>query len=185
MLIRSLAIPGPCVIEPQRHTDERGFFARTYSRDDFADAGLDLDIVESSVSFNRAPGTLRGMHLQRDPFGEAKLVRCTRGRLWDVAVDVRRSSPACGQWVGVELSDDNGRALFVPPGFAHGFMTLVPDTEVSYQISQRHHAEAAIGFRWDDPAVAIDWPRQPALMSDRDGLLPPLADLHAGAEEHA
>jgi dTDP-4-dehydrorhamnose 3,5-epimerase len=185
MLIRVLGVPGPCLIEPERHCDERGFFARTYSRDEFLDAGLDLDVVETGVSFNPTPGTLRGMHLQRDPYGEAKLVRCSRGRLWDVAVDVRRSSATFGRWVGVELSMDNGHALFVPRGFAHGFVTLAADTEVSYQISQRHRADAAVGLAWDDPTVAITWPRQPALMSDRDRRLPPLADLHIDVEEHA
>jgi dTDP-4-dehydrorhamnose 3,5-epimerase len=184
VLIRSLGIPGPCVVEPERHVDERGFFARTYSRHEFAAAGLDLDIIESGMSFNHRAGTLRGLHVQREPFGEAKLVRCTRGRLWDVAVDVRRSSPCFGRWVALELSGEDGRGLFVPRGFAHGFVTLVAGTEVLYEISQRHNADAAAGFSWDDPAVGIAWPIQPALMSDRDRKLPLLADLRTDIEEH-
>jgi dTDP-4-dehydrorhamnose 3,5-epimerase len=132
------------------------------------------------MSTNRVAGTLRGMHLQRDPFGETKFVRCTRGRIFDVAVDARTGSPGFGRWVGVELDVGGGLGLVVPPGVAHGFVTLADDSEVSYQISVPYRPEASSGFRWDDPEVGIAWPCPPRVMSDRDRELPPLSRLIAG-----
>src|SRR5436190_24276977 len=130
MRFRELGLPGAWLIELERREDERGFFARCWCKKEFAAHGIDVDWVQSNVSYNRRAGTLRGMHYQVHPFAEAKLVRCTRGALYDVIVDVRRGSPTCGQWRGVELTADNDHMLYIPGGFAHGFQTLLPDTEI-------------------------------------------------------
>lgn len=151
-------LDGCFVVEPEPRVDERGFFARTFSADEFRRLGLDPAVVECSVSFNERRGTLRGLHFQAPPHAEAKLVRCTQGRMFDVAVDLRPGSPTYLRWTSADLSADNHRSLYLPEGFAHGFLTLADATEVSYQISQRYVAEAASGLRWDDPAVGITWP---------------------------
>jgi dTDP-4-dehydrorhamnose 3,5-epimerase len=179
MIFHELGIPGPRLVEPQRQCDERGFFARTYAGAEFEAAGLEATIVECSVSFNSQRATLRGMHLQHGPSGEAKLVRCTRGRIWDVAVDVRPNSATFGASVAEALDGHTGRALYIPVGFAHGFITLEPASEVLYQSSQCYNALAAVGFRWDDPEVSIAWPLDPAVMSERDRNLPSLAVLRS------
>lgn len=158
MRFEELHLGGAFVIEPERKEDERGFFARTWCRREFAAHGIDCDWVQCNISFNKRRGTLRGMHYQIAPHEEAKLVRCTMGALYDVIVDLRPSSPQRGKWVGVELTADNRRMLYVPPGFAHGFQTLADDTEVFYQMSEFHCPEAARGVRWNDPKLAIDWP---------------------------
>ncbi|MDP9074841.1 MAG: dTDP-4-dehydrorhamnose 3,5-epimerase [Actinomycetota bacterium] len=183
MRLRELAIPGPRIIEAERHEDDRGFFARTYGAAEFVTAGLDPTVAECSVSFNRARATLRGMHVQKAPFGECKLVRCTRGRIWDVAVDVRPTSATFGAWVASELDADASRAMYIPAGFAHGFITLEPSSEVFYQISQPYNPVASVGFRWDDAAVRIAWPVEPAVMSEHDRTLPSLAALRSALEE--
>jgi len=183
VIVHDLGIPGPRLVEPEFHVDERGLFARTFAAAEFGGGGLESTVAECSVSFNRERGTLRGMHLQRSPFGEAKLVRCTRGRIWDVAVDVRPGSARFREWVAVELDEDRRGALYLPPGFAHGFVTLEPATEVFYQTSVPYNAGASIGFRWDDPEVSIGWPLEPVIMSDRDRSLPLLADLRLELEE--
>lgn len=139
---------------------------------EFEAQGLESRLVQCSVSFNRHPGTLRGLHLQARPYGEAKLVRCTRGSVFDVIVDVRDDSPARGQWYGAVLSRDNHAMLYIPEGCAHGFQTLEADTELFYQMSEFHHPESATGFRWDDPSLDIAWPIREAILSDRDRNLP-------------
>ena len=168
MRFQELSVPGVFAVLIEPVNDDRGFFARTWSAADFAAHGLNPNLVEISVSFNPQPGTLRGMHFQAAPHEEAKLVRCTRGAIFDVAVDVRPASSAFRHWAGLELTAENGQALYVPEGCAHGFITLVPDTEVLYQISHPHAPGSAGGVRWDDPEFDIEWPRQPAVMSQRD-----------------
>ncbi len=163
-----LPLAGAFVISPERHHDPRGWFARTFCRDEFAAHGLVGDFAQCSTSFNSRRGTLRGMHLQRPPRAETKLVRCTRGAIFDVLLDLRPGSPTYRQWHAAELTVDDGAALYIPVGFAHGFQSLVDDSEVAYQISQRHCPDAAIGFRWDDPAFGIEWPIRQPILSDRD-----------------
>ena len=161
------------VLELDRHEDERGFFARAWCRDEFADHGLVPELSQSSISRNSRAGTLRGMHFQTAPNEEAKLVRCTAGAIFDVIVDLRPDSPTYTEWVGVELEAERGDALYVPKGFAHGFQTLVDETDVLYMISNPYVPEAASGVRWDDPAFAIQWP--PAAIrtiSERDRAWP-------------
>lgn len=162
------SLDGAHVVELEPHQDERGYFARTFCREEFARHGLKSEFAQCSVSLNRRRGTLRGMHYQIRPHQEAKLIRCSRGRMLDVIVDLRSESPSFKQWLAVELSADNGRMIYVPGGFAHGFLTLADDTEVVYQISEAHHPESARGFRWNDPAFGIAWPEPVQVISDRD-----------------
>lgn len=169
------SIAGAFLLEPERSEDERGHFARTYDASEFARRGLDPRIAECSTSFNRRAGTLRGMHYQAEPYGEAKLVRCTRGAIYDVALDLRPDSPTFRRWYAADLTADNGAALYIPVGCAHGFQTLEDDTEVHYQISAPFRADAGRGIRWDDPAFAITWPDPPShgrTMSSRDASYP-------------
>jgi dTDP-4-dehydrorhamnose 3,5-epimerase len=171
-------VAGVLVVESERIEDERGFFARTFSVEEFAERGMDQRVNQCSTSFNAEAGTLRGLHYQRAPHAEAKLVRCTRGAIYDVAVDLRSDSPSYLSWFGVELSAENGRALFVPEGCAHGFQTLADASEVLYQISTPYVPDAARGVRWDDPAFEIDWPPAPPegrTMSARDAEYPDFA----------
>jgi dTDP-4-dehydrorhamnose 3,5-epimerase len=151
-------IVGAFVLELEPYVDERGSFARIWCRDELAAHGLSVELAQSSISRNRRAGTLRGMHLQNAPHQEAKLVRCTRGAIFDVVVDLRRDSETYKDWVGVELEDESGSALYVPEGCAHGFQTLTDETEVMYMISRPYAPEAAAGVRWDDPAFGIEWP---------------------------
>lgn len=169
MFFSETKLPGAFVIEPQRLEDERGFFNRSFCRREFAVRGLNPDVAQCNVSFNRDAGTLRGMHYQVAPHAEDKLIRCTRGTLYDVIVDLRRESPTFTQWIALELTGDNGRMLYVPKGCAHGFQTLEDDTEVFYQMSEFYHAESARGVRWNDPAFGIEWPAGVELIiSERD-----------------
>ena len=164
-----LELDGAFLVEPERHEDERGFFARTWDRDEFAAHGLAAGVVQSSISRNTSAGTLRGLHFQSAPHEETKLVRCTRGTVYDVIVDLRPGSATHAGWVGVELDADRAAALYVPKGFAHGFQTLVDETEVLYLMSTPYVAEASTGVRWDDPAFGIVWPEAGSrTMSDRD-----------------
>ena len=172
MIFQSTTLPGAMVVELERREDERGFFARSFCRREFEAHCLEPCVAQCNVSFNRRRGTLRGMHWQAAPHAEAKLVRVTRGALWDVIVDLRPDSPACGRWFGVELNAENRRALYIPQGFAHGFQTLVDDVEVFYQMSTVYVPEAQRGARWDDPAFGIDWPIRPPFLSDRDASYP-------------
>jgi len=161
-------LAGAFVVEPEPLADERGFFARTFCANQFAQAGLAAEVAQCSVSFNQKKGTLRGMHYQRAPHGEAKLIRCTRGAIYDVILDLRRDSPTFRSWIATELSADNRKALFIPEGFAHGFQTLFDATEVYYQISVDYVPAASEGVRWDDPAFQIEWPEMPLIISERD-----------------
>ena len=151
-------MPGAFIIDPEYFEDVRGFFALTWSEKEFAMHGLNSRLVECNISFNRKKGTLRGLHFQRAPRAQGKLVRCTSGAIYDVIIDLRAESPAFKQWIAVEVTADNRRMLYVPEGFAHGFQTLSDDTEVHYQMTDAFAPEFAGGVRWDDPAFGIDWP---------------------------
>jgi dTDP-4-dehydrorhamnose 3,5-epimerase len=165
-------IPGAFYIEPERLADERGFFARTWCAREFEQQGLEHRLAQCSLSFSPRRGTLRGMHYQAPPHAEAKLVRCTQGTIYDVILDLRPESPTRLAWVAFELSADNRGALYIPKGLAHGFLTLSDNCEVIYQMSDPFNAEAARGLRWDDPAFAIDWPAEAAIISPRDANYP-------------
>ena len=178
MLFRESDLPGAWVIEIEPHEDERGFLARTSCVEEFERHGLTGAFQQCSISYNRAMGTLRGLHFQAPPHEEAKLVRCTRGRILDVVVDIRQGGPTFGKWFGVELSDSERNALYVPEGFAHGFITLEAETEVFYQISKAFVAGAGRGIRWNDPQIGIAWPLVPAVISERDAELPFLDSLY-------
>lgn len=175
MIFRELDLPGAFLLEPERLLDERGFFARTFCRRELEAHGLDPAVAQCSLSFNRRRGTVRGMHWQGPPAEEAKLVRVVRGAVHDVIVDVRPGSPTLGRHAAVRLDADNRLALYVPPGFAHGFQTLEDDTELLYQMSSFHAPEHARGFRHDDPEVGIRWPLPVSLISERDRGLPDFA----------
>ncbi len=177
MIFRDTALDGVIEIEFERIEDDRGHFARTWSRDAFEAHGLAGDFVQCNTSFNHQRGTLRGLHFQVDPHQEAKLIRCTRGRVFDVAVDVRADHPTRGDWCAVELSADDGRMLFIPGGFAHGFQTLDDASEVFYQMSAPYAPLAARGIRWNDPDLAIDWPLASPILSERDQTLPHFQEL--------
>lgn len=168
-------IPGVMLVEPERVADDRGHFARTFCAREFAARGLDPTVIQCSASYNARAGTLRGMHYQAQPHAEAKLVHCARGAIHDVALDLRPESPAHGTSYGVELTEENGCALFIPAGCAHGFQTLDEDTVVLYQISVAYEPGAGRGVRWDDPAFAIAWPDPPTggrTISARDASYP-------------
>jgi dTDP-4-dehydrorhamnose 3,5-epimerase len=175
MTMTKAEIEGVWIVQPVRHEDERGFFARTWDADEFRRAGLADEVVQTSVSFNRRRGTLRGMHFQVAPHEETKLVRCTAGAIFDVAVDLRPESRTFKHWVGVELSAENRLALYVPEGCAHGFLTLADDSEVTYQMSAPHVPEAARGVRYDDPAFGIEWPGEIVVINERDRTYPDVA----------
>jgi dTDP-4-dehydrorhamnose 3,5-epimerase len=161
-------IPGAVVVEPEFLADERGFFARTWCTREFADHGLKSTFVQCSISFNERKGTLRGLHYQTAPHEEAKLIRCTRGAIYDVVLDLRPASPTYLKHFAVELTQENRGLLYVPEGCAHGFQTLAGGTEVFYQMSEFFAPECAAGHRWDDPAFAIDWPLEVSVISERD-----------------
>jgi len=173
MHFSATTLAGVVLVDPEPKEDQRGFFARTFCREEFRANGLMDRIEQSSVSFNRWRGTLRGMHFQAAPHAEIKLVGCIQGRIFDVALDVRRDSPTFGQWFGIELSAENLRMLCLPPGIAHGFQTLEDATAVSYHISEAFHPECSRGVRWNDPKVAIRWPlSEDLVISERDRTWP-------------
>jgi len=172
MLIEKTPLAGVLVTSVQKIEDERGFFARTYCQQEFKDAGVDIDVLQTNVSGNKAKGTLRGLHFQDQPRPDKKLVTCIRGSIFDVAVDLRRDSKTYRQWFGVELSAENRKGLYIPPGCAHGFITLQDDTDVNYLMGETYVAELARGARWDDPAFAIEWPLQPVTLNERDATYP-------------
>jgi dTDP-4-dehydrorhamnose 3,5-epimerase len=165
-------LPGAFVVEPERRFDERGYFARTWCGREFASAGLHTDFVQSSVSKSSRNGTLRGMHWQSAPHEEVKLVRCIRGAIWDAIIDLRPASPTYLKHFAVELTAESGSALYIPVGFAHGFVTLADETEVLYQMSNYFEASAARGVRWNDPAFGIPWPVVAPILHPRDAAYP-------------
>jgi dTDP-4-dehydrorhamnose 3,5-epimerase len=177
--VEPTAIPEIRIVHTRIFADERGFFTELYNRQDFARAGIAIDFVQDNLSLSRAVGTVRGLHFQASPFAQDKLVRVVRGRIFDVAVDIRRRSPTFGRHVAVELSHTNRLQLLVPVGFAHGFCALEPDTEVQYKVSAPYSAAHDHGLAWDDPALQIAWPVDPAqaVLSDKDRRHPVLADL--------
>ena len=168
MIFHETEIKGVFIIDPKRVEDERGFLARTWCQRKFQAHGLNTVWVQSNIVFNWKKGTLRGLHYQAKPHGEVKLVRCTRGAIHDVVVDLRPGFQSLGKWVSVELSAENRRMLYIPKGFAHGYQTLTDHTEVSYQMSEFYHPESARGVRWNDPAFGIHWPEGKRILSDRD-----------------
>lgn len=168
-------LAGVWVVDVEPRADLRGFFARTFCRDEFAAHGLRTDIVQASVSYNHKPGTLRGMHYQSAPFEEVKLVRCVRGAIYDVVLDLRATSPTFCRWEAFELTEDNLRAVYVPEGCAHGFQTLREASLVAYQISPAYSPEHARGVAWDDPAFGIAWPEAERTLSERDRVYPRFA----------
>lgn len=167
-------LPGAWVIEPERLDDERGWFTRTFDAEAFLTHGMNPEVVQCNASFNAKRNTLRGMHYQAEPHGESKLVRCVRGELFDVAVDLRPDSPTYRRWHGVELTAENGLAFYIPAGLAHGFQTLTDDCEVLYQMGNRYVPEATRGVRFDDPAFGIIWrePKGDLVISERDSSYP-------------
>ncbi|WP_415401081.1 dTDP-4-dehydrorhamnose 3,5-epimerase [Tateyamaria sp. SN3-11] len=178
MKIETTPLSGVIVITPNRFSDDRGFFSESYSAQALAAQGVTIPFVQDNHSFSRAVGTVRGLHFQAPPHAQDKLVRCGRGALFDVAVDIRRGSPTYGQWFGTTLSFENGRQLLVPAGFAHGFVTLEPDTEIIYKCSDYYARETEGAIRWDDPDIGIDWGDVAApVLSDKDAVAPALADL--------
>lgn len=168
MIFRETSLRGAYVIEAQPHVDARGHFVRTWCRAAFVRDGIDVAFEQSALSVNTERGTLRGLHWQVSPHEEAKLVRCSRGAIYDVILDIRRDSPTFGHWLGFTLTPSSQLMLFIPAGFAHGFQTLRDDTEVSYQLSAAHVPSAGRGLRYDDPQLAIDWPLPVTRISDRD-----------------
>jgi dTDP-4-dehydrorhamnose 3,5-epimerase len=172
-------LPDVKIVVPKRFSDPRGFFSEVYKRNAFASAGIDSDFLQDNHSLSGPVGTLRGLHFQTPPFAQAKLVRVLRGSIFDVAVDIRHGSPHFGRVASAELSAANGKQLFVPRGFAHGFVTLEPDTEVLYKVDSYYAPENDSGIIWNDPDIAIDWPLPDGgpVLSDKDGKLGRLADI--------
>jgi dTDP-4-dehydrorhamnose 3,5-epimerase len=168
VILRPTDLSGAYVIEPERKKDSRGYFARTFCEKEFASLGLETRIAQCSVSFNQRKGTLRGMHYQVAPFEEVKVVRCIRGTIYDVIIDLRRNSSTFKKYFAVELNERNGNALYVPGGFAHGFQTLEDESEVFYQMSQLYSSDHGRGVRWNDPAFAIPWPQDRRTILERD-----------------
>jgi len=173
MIATATAVRGVFVLDLEQRQDERGFFARTFDMEELARLGLEMGSPQGSISFSPQRGTLRGLHYQRYPHEESKIVRCTRGAAFDVAVDLRKDSPTFKKWFGVELTADNRRSLYVPKGCAHGVLTLTNDAEVLYLIGDPYVPDAATGARWDDPAFGVEWPHAPRVMSDGDRSYPP------------
>ena len=179
MKLEQTALPGVVILTPARFGDDRGWFSETWNAARLAEAGLDLAFVQDNHSMSAAVGTVRGLHYQAPPRAQDKLVRCSRGAILDVAVDIRRGSPTYGRWIGVELSAQNGRQLLVPKGFLHGFVTRAPDTEVQYKCTDTYAPDCDGAVRWDDPDLGIDWGLQGAapVLSDKDKKAPYLRDF--------
>jgi dTDP-4-dehydrorhamnose 3,5-epimerase len=176
MLFRETPLFGAWVIEPEQLRDTRGYFARIFCVREFEARGLNAKVAQCSNSYNERAGTLRGMHFQVAPNAEVKLVRCTQGRIHDVILDLRADSATYKQWFAIELSAENGLALYVPEGFAHGFLTLSDKSEVYYQMSEFFEPKSACGVRWNDPAFGIQWPKEPTTLSERDVSYPDFVD---------
>lgn len=179
MEIAALSVPGVVLFTPCHIGDERGYFAETFRADRFMQACGDWSFVQDNESRSAKAGTVRGLHFQSEPHAQGKLVRCTAGALFDVAVDIRRGSPTYGQWVSETLTPENGRQVWVPPGFAHGFCSLEPDTVICYKVTDYYSAECDKGVAWDDPAIGVTWPdiADPETLSGKDHMQPRLADL--------
>ncbi|MEM8773681.1 MAG: dTDP-4-dehydrorhamnose 3,5-epimerase [Pseudomonadota bacterium] len=177
MLVEKTPLPGLYVLTPVRHGDTRGFFSESYSAKLLAEHGIDTVFVQDNHSLSSAAGTVRGLHFQNPPHAQDKLVRCGKGALFDVAVDIRAGSPTYGQWHGAELSFENGRQMLVPAGFAHGFVTREPDTEIVYKCSDYYAPETEGAIRWDDPDIGVEWGAEAALaiLSDKDSIAPPFS----------
>lgn len=172
MIFQKLALPGAYVIEIKRIEDDRGFFARSWCRNEFEQEHLNHNFVQTNVGYSKTAGTLRGMHFQTAPYQEVKYVSCTRGAIYDVMIDLRPESPTFKQWCGVELTQDNHKMLYIPEGFAHGYLTLVDNTQMSYMTTQFYMGEYATGVRFDDPAFGIKWPIPIKVISDKDASWP-------------
>lgn len=179
LIITPTAIPAVKIIVPKSFDDPRGSFCETYNRARFFEHGIELEFVQDNQSWSVGKGTIRGLHFQSAPMAQGKLVRVLRGRIFDVAIDLRRASPTYGRWVADELSAENGRQFLIPVGFAHGFCTLEPDTHVLYKVTNYYSPEADLGIAWDDPDLAIDWPidRGNVVLSDKDAKLPAFKSL--------
>ena len=166
------------LIKPTRHKDDRGFFSETYSRRRYKEFGIDMDFVQDNHSFSLEPGTLRGLHFQAPPNAQGKLVRCGKGAIFDVAVDIRKGSPTFGDWAGYELTEENGHQLYVPVGFAHGFVTLNPGSELVYKCTDYYAPRSEGSIRWDDPTIGIAWPlAEQLILNERDAIAPLLTDF--------
>lgn len=177
MIFKETSLPGAWTIDIEPIADDRGFFARWYCTKELAEHGLQPLGAQGNLSYNRQVGTVRGMHMQLPPAAEVKLVRCIRGAIYDIIVDTRQGSGTRWQWVGVELNEDNRRALYVPEGFAHGYQTLTDDAEVMYQVSEFYAPGHEIGLRYNDAALALEWPLSIASISDKDAAWPLLSDI--------
>lgn len=173
MIFTETILKGSYIIDIKRLEDERGFFGRSFCRHEFEQHGLNPDIAQCNISYNKKKGTLRGMHMQLPPNSETKLIRCSRGRIYDVIVDLRSNSETFTKWFGVELAADSYRLLYVPEGLAHGFITLEDDSDVEYQMSEFFTPGASTGYLWNDPAFNIQWPIEPTIISDKDLANPP------------
>jgi dTDP-4-dehydrorhamnose 3,5-epimerase len=182
MMFKETILPGAYVIEPDKIRDDRGYFARIWCKREFQHHGLRSDLAQSNSGFSHRRGTLRGLHFQKAPHAEVKIVRCTRGAMFDVIVDLRSESPTYKRWFGVELTDENGRIIYVPEGFAQGYITLTDNTEMNYHTSQFYDAEAASGVRYDDVVLGIHWPLTPTTISEQDRNWPPLEGRQKGTQ---
>lgn len=172
MIFTETVLKGAFTVDILRLEDERGFFGRSWCMDAFKEHGLNDQLVQCNISFNKKRGTLRGVHYQAAPYEEAKLVRCTMGEIYDVIIDLRPASPTFTNWIAIELTAENRRALYIPEGFAHGFQTLTDNTEVFYQMSEKHHPDAARGLRWNDPLFNVSWPINTMVISEKDNNYP-------------
>lgn len=168
MIFTETKLKGAFEIEIKKLEDDRGFFGRSWCANEMKDHGLKHELCQANTSFSKKKGTLRGMHYQADPYQETKLIRCTRGSIYDVIIDLRPGSPTFKQWIGVELTQDNYKMLYVPEDFAHGFITLEDDSEVTYLVTQFYTPGAEKGIRWNDPAFSIQWPFEPVIMTEKD-----------------
>jgi dTDP-4-dehydrorhamnose 3,5-epimerase len=181
MQIHTTPLPGSALVDLKLLEDERGFFARAFCRQEFIDAGLEPLVEQANISFNHKAGTLRGFHYQLEPNAETKFIRCYRGAIWDVIVDLRPESPTYLKWFGAELTEDNRTAMYVPRNFAHAYITLTDKAEVMYQVSTAYTPGAERGLRWDDPAIGVEWPIPPAVISDKDAGWPLLSEVSVEA----
>lgn len=175
LIFKETKLKGAFTIELEMHQDDRGFFARTFCKNELEDNGLISDVAQANMSLSKKRGTMRGMHYQKAPFEETKLIRCTKGAIYDVIIDLRPDSPTYKQWIGVELTESNYKMLFVPKDFAHGFLTLLDDSEVMYLVSQFYAPGSELGIRWNDPQFSIQWPFDVQVISEKDQQWPDFA----------